>query len=385
VSSTARIVIVGGGVIGTMLAYAADRRGCEVVQLEREAAARGASVRNFGLVWVSGRRPGDELVFALRSRQLWEELAADVPDVGFRANGSLTIVQEDAELAVLDEVVARDDAPARGFELLDADGVRTANPAVRGEVLAGLLCTTDAAVEPRRVPGAVRARLASSPRYTWLPETHAVEVAATFARDHRGVEHCGDLVLVCVGAAYRSVLGAGGDSAPLRRVRLQMLETEPYPEHVATSLADGDSLRYYPAFAGDALGGLRAPSPLVAEHRLQLLLQQRLDGGLTIGDTHAYDEPFDVGVDEAPYAHLLGRAESILGSRLPPVRRRWAGVYAQAIDDRLFQLEQVADGCHVVNGAGGRGMTLSPAIAERVLDELGVGAVQSATASSTGR
>jgi FAD dependent oxidoreductase TIGR03364 len=367
-----------------MLAYTAERRGCEVVQLEREAAARGASIRNFGLIWVSGRRPGDELTFALRSRQLWAELASELPDVGFRANGSLTLVQSEAELAVLVEVMLRGDAQARGFELLDADAVREANPAVRGEVLAGLLCTTDAAVEPRRVPRAVRAKLTRSPRYEWHPNTHVVEVGAGFARDQRGVEYRGDLVLVCVGAAYRSVLGADGEAAPLRRVRLQMLETEPYPKTVLTSLADADSLRYYPAFTGDAQSRLPPPSPLVAEHRLQLLLQQRLDGRLTIGDTHAYDEPFEVGVDEVPYEHLVARAESILGSSLPAVTRRWAGVYAQAVDDRLFLFEQVAHRCHVVNGAGGRGMTLSPAIAERVLDGLGIGA-QSATASSTSR
>ena len=166
--------------------------------------------------------------------------------------------------------------------------------------------------------------------------------------------------------------------------QLRCSTSNPSRNSVSTSLADADSLRYYPAFAGDALAALAPPATLVAEHRLQLLLQQRLDGRLTIGDTHAYDEPFEVGVDEAPYRHLVARAESILGSRLPPVTRRWAGVYAQAIDERLFYSEQVADGCHVVNGVGGRGMTLSPAIAERVLDGLGVEA-QSATASSTAR
>lgn len=100
-------------------------------------------------------------------------------------------------------------------------------------------------------------------------------------------------------------------------------------------------------------------------------LQQRLDGGLTIGDTHDYDEPFDVDVDEEPYRHLLARAESILGGRLPPVRRRWAGVYSQSLNGALFHREKVGRAAWVVTGAGGRGMTLAPAIAEHVLDELG--------------
>ena len=65
---------------------------------------------------------------------------------------------------------------------------------------------------------------------------------------------------------------------------------------------------------------------------MQLLVAQRLHGGLTIGDTHAYDEPFDFAVDEAHYAHLRARAESLLGRALPPIRRRWSGVYSQALD-----------------------------------------------------
>jgi len=50
-----RIVVIGGGVLGTMHAAELVGRGHEVVQLEREPEARGATVRNFGLVWVSGR------------------------------------------------------------------------------------------------------------------------------------------------------------------------------------------------------------------------------------------------------------------------------------------------------------------------------------------
>src|SRR5690606_5573082 len=96
----------------------------------------------------------------------------------------------------------------------------------------------------------------------------------------------------------------------------------------------------------------------------------RLHGGLTIGDTHAYDEPFDFAVDEAPYEHLRVRAESLLGRPLPPVRRRWSGVYSQALDEAICHRAEVLPGVVVVTGPGGRGMTLSPAIAEQTLEEV---------------
>src|ERR1700758_730535 len=104
-SESGRVVIVGGGILGTMHAVMARRRGLAVTHLEREPQARGASVRNFGLIWVSGRRAGPELALALRARQLWEEISADAPGTGFRPAGSLTIATSEAELRVLEEAV----------------------------------------------------------------------------------------------------------------------------------------------------------------------------------------------------------------------------------------------------------------------------------------
>ena len=103
---------------------------------------------------------------------------------------------------------------------------------------------------------------------------------------------------------------------------------------------------------------------------MQLLLVQRAGGGLTIGDTHVYDEPFDFAVDESAYDCLRDRAESILGWELPPVVRRWAGVYTAATDDRICYRRQIEPAVWVVTGPAGRGMTLSPAIAEQTWEEV---------------
>jgi glycine/D-amino acid oxidase-like deaminating enzyme len=92
---------------------------------------------------------------------------------------------------------------------------------------------------------------------------------------------------------------------------------------------------------------------------------QRLDGGLTIGDTHEYDEPFTFDVDEDAYDHLRARAAALLGAELPRTQRRWAGVYSEVTGTGgLYHRSEVADGVTLVTGPGGRGMTCSPAIAE---------------------
>jgi glycine/D-amino acid oxidase-like deaminating enzyme len=377
-----RVVIVGGGILGTMHAVLARRHGYAVTQLEREPTGRGASVRNFGLVWVSGRRAGAELTLALRARALWAEIAEGAPGTGFRPAGSLTIATGEAELAVMREAAALPDAKQREFELLSADEVRSANPALRGEFLGGLHCRADAIVEPRVALPALRASLAG-PSYEWLPGLEAVEVTAHGVRDSRGGWHRGDLVVLCTGANFTGVAGphlaasggvasasagsgeTGAEPRGLRRVRLQMLQTLPFDGKLTTSLADGDSLRYYPAYDVPSRAALPPQPPVAAESRSQLLLVQRLDGSLTIGDTHEYDEPFGFDVDETAYDHLLARATALLGVPLPRVQRRWAGVYSEVVGTpALYHRSDVAPGVVLVTGPGGRGMTCSPAIAE---------------------
>jgi FAD dependent oxidoreductase TIGR03364 len=361
-----RVVIVGGGVLGTMHAVMALRRGFSVVHLEREPEARGASVRNFGLVWVSGRRAGPELALALRARELWEEIAASAPGTGFRPAGSLTLATCEAELKVLGEAAGLPDAKQRDFELLDPDGVRAVNPALRGEFLGGLYCGADAIVEPRVTLPAIRDAL-TGPGYEWLPGREAVEVVAHGVRDQRGRWYRGDLVVLCTGANFTGVAGPhlAATAHHLRRVRLQMMQTAPFPETLTTSVADGDSLRYYPAYDVPSLALLGPQAPVAAASRAQLLLVQRADGGLTIGDTHSYDEPFAFDVTEEPYDHLRARAEALLGRPLPRVLRRWAGVYSEVTGPSdLYHRSVIAPGVVLVTGPGGRGMTCSPAIAE---------------------
>ncbi|MET9732964.1 TIGR03364 family FAD-dependent oxidoreductase [Streptomyces sp. NPDC006458] len=372
-----RVIVVGAGVVGTMHAWQAVQRGHEVVQIEREAEARGASLRNFGQIWVSGRAGGEELDTALRARELWEEIGTRVPGLGFRPNGSLTPVRGDLELAVAEAAVAREDAAARGYKLLLPSEARALNPALRGEFTAALYCERDAAVEPRTAQLALRAELLKSPLYRFLPGREVRDVIGENAvRDDHGDVHHGDVVVLCTGAWLGGLVRElAGPDLPVRRVRLQMMQTDPLGEPLTTSVADADSFRYYPAYKSDALDELNAGQPqaeTAARNAMQLLMVQRADGGLTIGDTHEYEHPFAFDTVEGPYDHLVEVVESFLGRPLPKIRRRWAGVYAQCTDTtRVVHRQQVRDGVWLVTGPGGRGMTCSPAIAETTANTLG--------------
>ena len=356
-----RLVVVGGGIVGTMHGWLAHRAGWSVVQLERDEAARSASVRNFGLIWVSGRADGEELAAALRARDLWESIGTTVPGIGFRPDGSLTVALSPGDAAVMESFAATTTAEERSIQFVATP--RDVNPAIEGAVFGGLWCESDAIVEPRLAVGALRSWLAGQERYAFLPGRTATSWDTGRVVDHTGARHDADVVVLCTGA---DIVGPG-----LRRVRLQMMQTAPFPSRLSTSIADADSLRYYPAYSLFA-DDLDPQADIAAANGMQLLLVQRANGELTIGDTHAYEEPFDFAVDEAPYDHLRARAASILGRPVPPTVRRWAGVYSQRVDGRLCHREAVADGVWWVTGLGGRGVTCSPAVAEATLTAAGV-------------
>ena len=67
---------------------------------------------------------------------------------------------------------------------------------------------------------------------------------------------------------------------------------------------------------------------------------------------------------------LARRVEALLGSPLPPIVRRWSGVYSQHTDGDICHRAQPLTGVWVVTGPGGRGMTLSPAIAETTMEAI---------------
>ena len=366
-----KVVIVGGGIIGTMHAVLALQEGYSVVQCERDLTPLSASMRNFGLIWVSGREVGTELELALRAREIWGEVGAKVPATGFRANGSLTIARNAAEMQVLEEANSLPDAKSRGFSLLTRAETQALEPVLAGDFIGALRCTQDAAAEPQFLLSALRDFLKSNENYQWVPNFEAMDFTHNESGNHvtdvKGTTLSGDLVVFCPGAFHKGFLSTFFVDAPVRRVRLQMAATVPIPEKIGHSLADGDSLRYYPAFKDLSLSSLPPQPQVAAENYMQLLLVQRLDGTLTIGDTHEYVEPFGYEITEAPYEHLSSVISAIFGTSAPAIARRWDGIYSQSTGSELYFRKTIAPGAVVITGGGGRGNTISPAIAEETM------------------
>src|SRR5262245_19981530 len=69
------VAVVGAGIVGLAHALAAARRGKRVVVIDRDAHANGASIRNFGFITVTGQQAGACWQRAMRSRDVWAEIA----------------------------------------------------------------------------------------------------------------------------------------------------------------------------------------------------------------------------------------------------------------------------------------------------------------------
>ena len=292
----------------------------------------------------------------------------------FRPEGSLTLAVNEAEEAVMHQCLSKSDAEARQWRILSKAETQEINPALKGNYLSSLYCPLDAIVEPGSVLHSMRKFLSTQKKYTWRNKSDVAAVqdlnnhVLLTLRD--GEEIACDKVILCAGADHGSLFKEHFDAAPLRKVRIQMMRTAPFEKKLTTSVADGDSMRYYPAYQVPTLDGLPPQPPIAHEKHMQLLMVQRIDGTLTIGDTHEYEEPFDFALDERPYTYLHQLASALVGVQLPEITHRWSGVYSQRSDGAICDRRAISANITSITGPGGRGNTLAPALAEETIQEL---------------
>lgn len=154
-------LVVGGGVVGTSVAYGLARAGERVLLLDEGDDAYRAARGNFGLVWVQGKGLGNPHYarWTRRAAAAWARFAellledAGV-DVELRQIGGMTMALDEDELvrkaADLESLRASlgGDYP---FEILDGNAVRRLIPQTGPEVVGAVFCPEDGHVSPLRL------------------------------------------------------------------------------------------------------------------------------------------------------------------------------------------------------------------------------------------
>ena len=146
------IAMVGAGICGLAHALAAARRGKRVVVvIDRDAQANGASIRNFGFITVTGQQAGACWRRAMRSRDIWAEIA---PQAGIAVlqKGLLTVARRPEARAVLEEFLAGRDG---GGDCRLLEPRRDRRPRLRG---CGRRTSPARCMSPHEIAGRVARR-----------------------------------------------------------------------------------------------------------------------------------------------------------------------------------------------------------------------------------
>jgi glycine/D-amino acid oxidase-like deaminating enzyme len=169
-------VVVGGGVVGTAIAYALTRRRLgRVALLERGILAGGTTSHGMGNL-IGVRHAGLEADLVRLSMRWYAELPEDLREtMGYRQAGSLAVVPDEALLGRAAALVT--EQRSRSVELLDASAARPAAPYLAPSMAGAIACTDDARVDPAAAArGFARAAVAAGAAVYEQAEVTAIEV-----------------------------------------------------------------------------------------------------------------------------------------------------------------------------------------------------------------
>ena len=366
------LAIVGAGILGLAHALAATRRGLKTVVIDREAQAIGASVRNFGFITVTGQQAGACWHRAMRSRDVWAEVA---PKAGIPVehHGTLIPAQRLEAMAVL-EAFARTDMGAE-CRLLTPATLKARHGAVltNRDWQGALWSPHELRVESRHAIPRLAAYLETIGT-TFRRQTLVTHVEPGHITTTTGAIQA-ETIVVCPGDDLLTLFPDRIAALGIARCRLNMMKITPgagfrLPGAVMSDLS---LIRY--------LGWSELPEAAALKARLQreqpdhlaqgihLIAVQGADGGLIVGDSHHFEpspSPFQSGLVDDLIRHELHQVLNLPGAH---TTEHWMGTYA-TLPDRLMVMDAPAPAIRLVIITSGTGASTSFAIAEETLTDL---------------
>jgi FAD dependent oxidoreductase TIGR03364 len=363
------LAVVGAGILGLAHALAASRLGLSVVVVDRDAQASGASIRNFGFVFVSGEERGPVWRRALRSRDVWLEVAA-AAGIDVLHRGAMIIARRRESLAVVEAFVKTE--MGEDCEVLSPAEFAKRHPQLDiGHFEGALWSPHEIRIESKdAIPRLATWLTTQGVEFRW--GTAARRVEPPLLDTSRGPIRAGRVV-VCPGDDLVTLFPERISAHKVTRCKLHMLRLADPGFRLRAAVMSDLTLGRYPGFAAlpeaaELRRRLEAEEKPALDNGVHLIVVQSADGSLIVGDSHHYapaPEPFnDENVDEL----ILREYKNVFAGARPQVIARWTGTYATA--DRAMLIDAPAADIRLVINTGGNGASTSFAIAEEVIADL---------------
>ncbi len=366
------LAVVGAGIVGLAHALAATRLGKKVLVIDRDAAANGASIRNFGFVTITGQQAGDCWEKAYRSKTIWAEVAEAARIPILHRGLTMTARRPEAE-AVIDAFLktgmgeeCRRLTPAEACEI---------SPSLRQNgISAALYSPHELRVESKKALPAIARWLEEEKGVDFLWQTTVHSVETPRLPTSRGDVHA-ETVIVCPGDDATALFADRIATYNVTRCKLQMLRVMPHkPMTLGSAVMSDLGLARYLGYAelpeaaalkarlDDEQGALR-------RNGIHLIVVQSADGSLVVGDSHHYGPTPDPFIESAVNELILGEMDAVLDLGGYDISETWIGTYASAPDRWRFT-DAPDDATRVVVVTAGCGASTAFAIGEETIQDL---------------
>jgi glycine/D-amino acid oxidase-like deaminating enzyme len=369
VKYTAEVAVVGGGVIGTAVAYYLSRQGADVLLLEQNELGSGTSSACDGFVIMQSKNPGVHLQLGLASARIYRDLTAELDwDLEYNPCGGLIVIERPDELPAMETFMHKQQAIGLDVRLISGEEARRLEPNLAPHVVGATYSAQDSQVNPLQVVlGFAQAAIRHGARVQQgTPVQSLVRKNGTIEKVviPGGCVYAQSYIL-CTGVFTSALLAPLGLELPLRPRRGQLVVTEPAPSLVRHILlcARYIAAKYHPEL-------LAAAEDDALRLGVGLALEQTAAGTILVGSTREF-------VDWDTSTTLEG-VRTVLrhGARILPaldklhVIRTFAGLRPYTPDGLPYLgLLPGVDNLYIAAGHEGDGIALAP-ITGQLLAEL---------------